>query len=109
MLIPPFRKHIDPCPREDRIQQCVNAWKRQIPHLAEQYLRWKAPGCPCDDPSEMEIEASWSIEIISFSGVYNFSLTNLTCLTCLTWTIRLQQSRIPPHFPCLIPKRDPCP
>ena len=68
-LIPPCRKRVDSRTRKDRIQQRINAWQRQIPYLAEQYLKWKATGQPCDDPSEM---ASWVIETVSFSGTYNW-------------------------------------
>ena len=41
-LILPCRKRVDSRTRKDRIQQRVNAWQRQIPYLAEQYLKWKA-------------------------------------------------------------------
>ena len=101
MLILPFRKRVDPRTRKDRIQQRVNAWQLQIPALAEQYLKWKAMGRPCDDQSEIEIEEPWIIETISFSGMYNFYLSSVTFLT---WSIRPQQLRIPPHFPSLLPQ-----
>ena len=66
-LIPPFRKRVDSRTRKDLIQQRVNAWRLQIPALAEQYLKWKA-GQPLD-LSEMGIEASWEIETLTFSGM----------------------------------------
>jgi hypothetical protein len=69
MLIPPYRKRIDSRTRKDRIQQRINAWQLQIPALAEQYLKWKAMRQPCDDPSEMGIDASWEIKTITFSGM----------------------------------------
>ena len=69
-LIPPYRKRIDSRTRKDRIQRRINAWQLQIPALAEQYLKWKAMGQPCDDPSEMEIEPSWEIETLTFSGMF---------------------------------------
>jgi hypothetical protein len=101
MLISSYRKRVDTRTRKDRIQKRVNAWQLQIPALAEQYLKWKETGRPCDDPSEMEIEAPWTIETISFSGMYMYNFY-LSSMTCLTKTIRPQQSRIPPHFPSLL-------
>ena len=100
-LILPYRKRVDSRTRKDRIQKRVKAWQLQIPALTEQYLKWKATGRPCNDPSEIEKEASWEIETISFSGMYNYYLSSVTCLT---WTIRSQQSRIPPHVPNLLPE-----
>ena len=57
------RKHIDSRTRKDRIQRRVDAWQRQIPHLAKQYLKWKEGGAP-----EESTEAVWKMETISFSG-----------------------------------------
>jgi hypothetical protein len=62
------RKRIDARTRKDRIQQRVNAWQRQIPHLADQYLKWKEAGGRGDRLSEMQMEAAWVMETISFSG-----------------------------------------
>ncbi|KAF8164965.1 hypothetical protein B0H34DRAFT_687229 [Crassisporium funariophilum] len=58
-------KRIDSRTRKDRIQQRVNAWQRQIPQLAAQYLDWKQTGAPLDETSEME--ATWVIEVMSFT------------------------------------------
>lgn len=48
--------------RKDRIQQRVDAWQSQIPHLADQYLKWKEGGLPNESKG-----AVWTMDTISFS------------------------------------------
>ncbi|KAF8167514.1 hypothetical protein B0H34DRAFT_669941 [Crassisporium funariophilum] len=62
-------KHIDSQTRKDCIQQRVNAWQRQIPHLAKQYLKWKQEGAPAQETSDMQIGTAWSLETVSFSDL----------------------------------------
>ncbi|KDR71992.1 hypothetical protein GALMADRAFT_74454 [Galerina marginata CBS 339.88] len=62
-------KHIDSRTRKNRIQQRINAWQRQIPHLAEQYLKWKHEGAPVLGDSDTEVETVWSLETVSFSDL----------------------------------------
>jgi hypothetical protein len=62
------RKRIDARTRKDRIQQHVNAWQRQIPLLADQFLKWKEAGGRGDGLSEMQMEPAWEMDTISFSG-----------------------------------------
>jgi hypothetical protein len=63
-----LRKRIDPRTRKDRIQQRINSWQLQIPHLAEQYLKWKEARHLPPESSQMQ-DAVWTMQTISFSGM----------------------------------------
>ena len=54
--------------RKDRIQKRIDSWQLQIPHLADQYVKWKEAGGPPQESSQNQ-EAMWSMETISFSGM----------------------------------------
>ncbi|KAK6974117.1 hypothetical protein R3P38DRAFT_3239998 [Favolaschia claudopus] len=55
----------DPRRRATRIQTTINAWREQIPLLADAYLQLRADG-PLDSD---EVQEGWEIEVIGFDGV----------------------------------------
>jgi hypothetical protein len=74
-----IRKRGDPRRRKNRIQEHINAWRRQLPWLVDAYLAWRneSSGRPTLDPSDSNVEdsaamdSSWAITVLDFYGVWD--------------------------------------
>lgn len=61
-----YRKRGDPRSRTDRVQQRVNAWRQQLPHLVEAYLLWNSTKSDPRTSSFPLPNSTWKINILDF-------------------------------------------
>ncbi|KIY53198.1 hypothetical protein FISHEDRAFT_33674 [Fistulina hepatica ATCC 64428] len=58
------KHHRDPRTRQNRVQERVNSWRKQLSRLKRAYLHWKAHG-----PPEAAEEGGWAMTVCSLRGI----------------------------------------
>lgn len=77
-LLTGLRKRVDDRNRITRTQQRLNAWREQLPHLADAYLDWNS-GRTTDTHSDSDDSMLVEMKVVSF-----FSELNYCCINQLT-------------------------
>jgi hypothetical protein len=68
----------DPRTRRDRTQRQVDAWRKLLPHLVDNYLAWKHHGVP-SDPMDNE---TWELKVLSLTGMTSASSPTSRLMSC---------------------------